>query len=382
LRTDREEYIVLKTKDTLFHQVYNQLVVTSSPIPTSALLDDIYVDALSPNAITVSGTVVDLGGILASRSLNQPGSQWTINIDNQDPVNDKVFTLPAGVSPATITVPANTYTSYTFEVVNNNPEQIRLIQSLPGGSGTSIVTSFTGAQGNVQAGPALVATAGDYTSTMVTNLSAVPGATVTDALNFLDANGVDSFTGAQGTTRTGAVTALAGDYNAVQVTVTPNVTGVINGVTEVQTALNLISNLPINQDIAASTPVGNGVGWRQMTLANTPIFRGSWLNTVNDITDLNPATRTIYKVCLNISTTVAVPAVPGFMGCRVQAGGIIIGTQITENDQTGGEQQCTLTTYYQGTQPTTFIPEVINSLGANYSFDGLFTVETIGNLLL
>lgn len=47
-----------------------------------------------------------------------------------------------------------------------------------------IVTSWTGAQGTSQTG-AVVATAGDYDSDMVTNVSSVPGSTVTDALEYL-----------------------------------------------------------------------------------------------------------------------------------------------------------------------------------------------------
>ena len=90
-----------------------------------------------------------------------------------------------------------------------------LIQGL-----TTGVSSFNLRQG------AVVSAAADYSTTLITNSSAVLGATATDALNNLQATiaglvtGVSSFAG-----RGGAVVPAAGDYNSTLVTNSSTVAG-------------------------------------------------------------------------------------------------------------------------------------------------------------
>lgn len=93
----------------------------------------------------------------------------------------------------------------------------------PGGSG---VTTFNARSG------AVVPVAGDYTSTLITNLSAVAGADVTAALNALGAaSGVTSFK-----SRTGAVQPISSDYAASLITNDSAVSG-----STVKTALDALN---------------------------------------------------------------------------------------------------------------------------------------------
>lgn len=86
----------------------------------------------------------------------------------------------------------------------------------PGGGGGGAVSSVFGRTG------AVTAHSSDYDSDQISNLSVVPGAFVSDALDYLLANAgaVSSVFG-----RTGAVTAQAGDYNGAKVTNDSSVTG-------------------------------------------------------------------------------------------------------------------------------------------------------------
>lgn len=85
----------------------------------------------------------------------------------------------------------------------------------PGGGGGAVDSVF-GRTGVV------VAATGDYDSDQVDNISSVPGASVSDALEYLLANAgaVDSVFG-----RTGAVVAATGDYDSDQVDNVSNVPG-------------------------------------------------------------------------------------------------------------------------------------------------------------
>ena len=99
-----------------------------------------------------------------------------------------------------------------------------------GGGGGGAVDSVFGRVGVV------VAASGDYGSTLITNNSTVPGATVTNALDNLAAAipptaPVDSVFG-----RVGAVVAVAGDYDANQIDYDNAVSGLTS--TEVQGAID------------------------------------------------------------------------------------------------------------------------------------------------
>jgi len=118
----------------------------------------------------------------------------------------------------------------------------------PGGGGGG-VTSWQGAVGAPRVG-AVVAAIGDYTSTMVTNNSVVPGADVTAALNALSASsGVSSFNA-----RVGAVLPVAGDYTSTDIT---NLSGVAGA--DVTAALNTLD--------ANKVSLGNATGAQDLLVA-------------------------------------------------------------------------------------------------------------------
>lgn len=328
---DREEYINLKSKDTIFHQKYTVNSVTASPVANSFIVDDMSLSAATPNAFTISGTSADTGGILAGKSLNIIGSQWEIQVTNSDLVNDKVITLPVGFVPATITVPAGMTMFYTFEVTSTNPEVIELKLALPGGGTVAVVTTFTGAQGTVQNGPALVATTGDYFDDMVT---------------------IDT-----------------------------NIPGVITGATNVQQALTLLSNtpylvLPITATVLAAAP-----GWVTLNLGPAVASKGNWPVLANIITDGNTYNATILDITGAISTSVGVPAAAGQLQVRIVANSTAaIGTSDNENDQTGGVQQSSVEVQYYQSPSTTYEVQANNLLGAIVTVSGTLIISTQGNI--
>jgi hypothetical protein len=138
----------------------------------------------------------------------------------------------------------------------------------------------------------VVAVAGDYTSTQVTNSSTVAGATVTAALNTLGAAiaaGVASVFG-----RTGAVVAVAGDYAASQITNDSGVTG--SGVAAALNTLNAaidltgarVVNGPANTFLAGGTPNS----WQTLFTAPTTPTQDGFVTiaSAGNFTYLSPGT--------------------------------------------------------------------------------------------
>jgi hypothetical protein len=132
-----------------------------------------------------------------------------------------------------------------------------LVENLSGIAGTTVTTALNAigsALGSlttaIDAKPSSVfgrggdvaATAGDYTSSLITNASAVAGATVTLALNALNTAITGKVTSIFG--RTGVVVAAAGDYTGGQITNTSTVAGsvVSTALTNLLTAINTLSN--------------------------------------------------------------------------------------------------------------------------------------------
>lgn len=108
------------------------------------------------------------------------------------------------------------------------------------------VTSVFGRTG------AVTAQSGDYDSDQVDNLSAVPGSSVSDALDYLSTHSgaVSSVFG-----RTGAVTAQSGDYNTNQVT--PGAAAP-DGTTLVNHGGALVGIGPLSQNVATTATVDPG----------------------------------------------------------------------------------------------------------------------------
>ena len=125
-------------------------------------------------------------------------------------MTDPAFTLRAGPSgPVVIGTPGY--------VLTFNPDG-RSVSGQPGGGGGGGVTSVFG-----RPGPAVVAQAGDYEASEVTNDSSVAGASVADALDTLGTAQSGFVTSVFG--RGPVVTAAPGDYEASEVTNDSGVTG-------------------------------------------------------------------------------------------------------------------------------------------------------------
>lgn len=375
-RTDREGYLdPLLYRGTPFQMVDPLPVgVLASPIPNASILSDILLLPATPSPLVISGTAADVGGLLATMSLNQVGSKWEIIIQNSDPVNPKVITLPAGFNPASITVPANGYYLYTWEVLSTAPQSIQLITELPGTGGGAAVTTFNG-----RPGPVILPAAGDYSSTMVTNLSTVPGADVTTALNNLSAaSGVSSFNartgavvpvagdytstlvtnlstvpGADVTTalnnlqaasgvssfnaRTGAVVPVAGDYTAAMITYTPG--GNVQATdTNVQLAISRLATSPyVRADYPAT--LGVAANWVSSLAPIIVRSRGAWAVAGSQIADNNTlsAGEFLVNVSLFAESTLAVPAGAGSFGLRLLVNGVAVPLMqtIAPDDGTG-----------------------------------------------
>ncbi len=132
----------------------------------------------------------------------------------------------------------------------------------PSGGGGGAVASVFGRTGVV------VAATGDYDGDQIDNVSGVPGASVSDALDYLEANAgaVASVFG-----RTGVVVATAGDYDASEVGNDSLVPG-----TFVSNALNNVRDIP-SMDVATT---GN------IALTGTPANIDAGVALVNGVTSV------------------------------------------------------------------------------------------------
>lgn len=252
------------------------------------MLQDLLFTAATVSPIT-GPTIADLfNAIRNANGQTIDGYQFSIIIQNTDPVNDKTINFPAGWSPASLTIPANSYGTYTWQLDNiGTSPTVTLVSTVLGSPpGSSGVTSFNGRTG------AVVSVAGDYDTDLVDNVSTVPGVTTSDALDLLfnnyNTNTVQSFNG-----RTGAVVSVAGDYNSTQVTNLSTVPGA-----NVTLALN---DLQANK-ISAPLPA---------TINDALVYDGAnWVSTT-----VNPNIRAQNHIMAMISPFVAGTRITGQFGC-------------------------------------------------------------------
>lgn len=250
------------------------------------------------------------------------------------------------------------------------------------------VASWTGDQGSTRTG-GVVAAAGDYTASMVTNVPAgsISAVNVQDAINELDgdiqalaAGVVTSFEG-----RIGAVVSANGDYTASEIT---NVAaGNITAITA-QGALDQIAiycPAPMALANAAGLVVANGAGWTPLPSIYVPGQSrstqpgGTFAAAVDGIT-VNGTGVGLQFVNLAVDvTTLAVPPAPGQFGVRiVNAGGGQVACCINENNQTGGQQNISCGIINRSNAGQTYRIEVINNGAAPTTFSGVFYIEYLG----
>lgn len=188
--------------------------------------------------------------------------------DQAPPVGPKSVTVPGSIADGTLGE------LLTWDVAG-------LAALVPAGAAGFVLTANAGAAPTFQAGGGapvasvfgrtgvVVAVAGDYTSTLITNLSGVSGATVTAALNTLDAaitpHPVTSVFG-----RVGAVVAVGGDYSF------PLISGAISGAQHAAQAGGTL-----HADVIAAGASGFMTGADKTKLNG--IATGAQVNTVTSV---------------------------------------------------------------------------------------------------
>ncbi len=176
--------------------------------------------------VTNSSTVTS-GGASVTTALNSLQAQIVASVSGVASVFGRSGAVVAVAGDYTSTLITNS----SAVVGSTVTAALNTLNTTLGGlvTGVSSVFSRTGA---------VIAVAGDYTSTLVTNLSSVSGATVTAALNTLLAALPTAGAVSSVFTRTGVVVAVAGDYNSTQITNSSGVTGAT-----VTAALNTLNAL-------------------------------------------------------------------------------------------------------------------------------------------
>lgn len=182
----------LRTAGPEFHRRIPTTIPAGQTILTPAnIASDLILTATTPNALTGPTSVAMVQYFQSITNPSQVGSgaapilyeRFQQIYQNTDPVNPKVVTFPSGFVPGSITIPPSTIFIVSWELTQLSPPIWTIFsqQATQGGLiPPSGLTSFNG-----RVAPAVIPTAGDYNTSQITNVSTVPGAFDTDALNNL-----------------------------------------------------------------------------------------------------------------------------------------------------------------------------------------------------
>lgn len=143
-RVNREDEIIdPKFRGTIYSQNPTIVSVTNANLSAAQMMSNLFLDATTPNALTAPLTSTELA-FLSTQYLTTDGSSWTVTIHNNDPVNAKVITLPAGWTPTTVTIGPDSTSELTWVVTNGAavPPQISLLAQV---NSTSAVFSTAAA---------------------------------------------------------------------------------------------------------------------------------------------------------------------------------------------------------------------------------------------
>lgn len=125
LKVNREDAIVLlKHLGPTYRTPWDMRLITGQMNPID-LLADIRLTNQTPNAITGPDPLL-LYGFLNAFYINDVGTEWKIEIRNEDNV-DKTINLGPDFTPTSLLVPANTTGFVTFRVASNNPPRYEII---------------------------------------------------------------------------------------------------------------------------------------------------------------------------------------------------------------------------------------------------------------
>lgn len=289
------------------------------PLPAYTRVGNVYT-ATANGALTVDGVAVALSDVILANSEVLGQHNGPLIVTDPGSVSSKfVLTRTADVLTKGMLV--------TITDGATNAKKIALLVT----SGAIVVNTtpltFSYVEGSVTSvfgrSSAVIATLGDYTSSLVTNLSAVSGATVTNALNTLNSTvnslvtGVSSFN-----TRAGAVVPAAGDYTSSLVT---NSSSVVSGGSTVTTALNSLQT-----QISSSVTGVSSVFGRTGAVA---AVAGDYTSTlISNSSGVSGSTVTAALNALNnaiAALVTGVSSVFGRSGAVVQQNGDYNTTQVT-----------------------------------------------------
>lgn len=312
----------------------------STPILTGAQLlgaDQLYITT-TPNALT-GPTAMDMGNaiVLANGLLgdNAVGAQVLVWIENTDPVNPKVITFGAGVTPATLTIPAASKAQYYFEVTS-----VYAPQAVP-----PTVETFS---------------VGTYSATTPPS-----------------AAGVTSFNG-----RTGPVVSVAGDYTAAQVTEVPS-GKLLLADTNVQLALDRLAGEPVGYATGGAVPTVATV-WTNVPVTFVPAtsrgaFAQSGLNAIVDGNPVDPGKTLTTQIYVIARTAGVVAPAAGQMGVRIMRNGVnVVGQVLNENDQSGLVQIVTCTAQFGSNPGDIYTVDVMNNLGVVITIQADMVLHSVG----
>jgi hypothetical protein len=371
--------VVAATGDYTSTQVTNASSVTSGGASVTTALNSLQTQISSAAGVTSfiarTGAVVavagDYGSTFITNNSSVTGATVTAALNT---LNTAVGALVTGVSSVftrtgAVTASVGDYTSTqvtnSSTVTSGGASVTTALNSLQ----AQIVASVSGVASVFTRTGAVVAVAGDYTSTLVTNSSAVTGATVTAALNTLNTQVGALVTGVSSVfARTGAVVAVAGDYTSTLITNSSSVVG-----STVTAALNtLLAALPTAGAVSSVFTRTGAVVAVAGDYNSTHITNSSGVTGATVTAALNTLNARVTGVSSVFTRTGAVVAVSGdYTSTLVTNSSTVVGATVTAALDT---LKTSITALVTG------VSSVFGRAGAVVAVAGDYTSTTVTNL--
>src|SRR5215470_5207029 len=114
---ENELYQDVKFRGSIYYTPLPTLpaALTGGVMPPQSLLQAVYMDATTPNALT-GPTTAQLSPFLQQEYLTTPNASWQTLYENSDPTNAKTINLGAGFTPSSFSIPAGTSALVGFQV--------------------------------------------------------------------------------------------------------------------------------------------------------------------------------------------------------------------------------------------------------------------------
>lgn len=375
----RDGAVIAVTGDYTSTQITNASSVTSGGASVTTALNSLQTQISAAAGVTSfnsrTGAVVavagDYGSTLITNNSSVAGSTVTAALNT---LGTAVGALVTGVSSVfsrtgAVTAAIGDYTSTqvtnSSTVTSGGASVTTALNSLQ----AQIVASVSGVASVFGRSGAVVAVSGDYTSTLITNSSSVTGATVTAALNTLNTTVGGLVTGVSSVfARTGAVVAVAGDYTSTLVTNLSSVSG-----STVTAALNtLLAALPTAGAVSSVFARTGAVIAVAGDYNSTHITNSSGVTGATVTAALNTLNARVTGVSSVFGRTGAVIAVSGdYTSTLVTNSSTVVGTTVTAALDTLKTSIAAL---------VTGVSSVFGRAGAVVAVSGDYTSTTVTNL--